>query len=107
MIEAHCEILRMGRSGLRNCYRIGKKRYGGDSDYTIYDLARDLLADGEAWDQDIRIIGADAVISLTGSLSVMAGCSLTENASGFSYKGWAKGRQGYRPYDRRQNADSR
>ena len=94
MIEAHREILGMGRSGLRNRYCVGEKHYGGDSDYTIYDLARDLLTDGEAWDQDLQVINPDGVPSLRGALSELAAFSLTENAHGFRH-----GK--YQPFQRR------
>lgn len=101
MITAQREILGMGAAGLKNAYRVDGKRYGGSSKYTVYDLARDLLADGVDWDEDLRVINPDGVHSISGALSVMVGCSLSENASGFAHLGWTgKGRQKYRPFNR-------
>lgn len=100
MIEAQREITGMGAAGLKNAYTVDGKRYGGSSTYTVYQLARALIEDGQAWDQDIRIVNPDGMVSLTGSLSDMAGCGLSENASGFSYLGWSDGRQKYRPFHR-------
>lgn len=100
MIIAQREILGMGAAGLKNAYRVGNKLYGGHSKYTVYDLARDLLADGYDWDEDVQIVNPDGVHSVSGALSVMVGCSLSETVSGFGYRGWVDGRQKYRPFNR-------
>ena len=84
MITARREILGMGAAGLKNAYHVDGKRYGGRSKYTVYELARDLLADGQAWDQDVQIVNPDGVIALTGSLSEMSAFQLSEGVSGFS-----------------------
>lgn len=91
MITARREILGMGAAGLKNAYHVDGKRYGGRSKYTVYELARDLLADGHAWDQNLRIVDPDGVVVLTGSLSEMARWSIVEDENGLS-------RRRYRPH---------
>jgi len=100
MITAYRETRGIGAAGYKNVYLVRDKLYGGNSTYTVYDLARDLLADGVDWDEDMQIV-YDGTLCLTGSLSDMAGMSLSENVNGFSYSGWSKdGRQKYRPFNR-------
>ena len=92
MITAHREVRGISTAGVKNAYRVGEGVYGGRAKYTVYELARDLLADGHDWDQDLQIINPDGVVALRGALSEMCGVQLSEGQAGFSL---AK----YRPFD--------
>ena len=91
MITARREILGTGAAGLKNAYNIDGKRYGGRSKYTVYELARDLLADGHDWDQNLQIVNPDGVVALTGSLSEMAAWRVIDDENELS-------RRRYRPH---------
>ena len=92
MITAHREIQGISSAGMKNAYRVRDKLYGGRAKYTVYELARDLLADGHDWDQDLQIVNPDGVMALKGALSEMAAVQLSEGASGFSMSK-------YRPFE--------